>query len=174
MGFVHLHTHSEYSLLDGANRIPDMVASAKAMGMPALALTDHGNLFGAIHFYDEARKAGIKPLLGFEAYVALDSRKSRQGRMGSYYHLLLLAETLEGYKNLLRLSSIGYLEGFYYRPRIDREVLCEHARGVIATSACLKGEIATCLLQDNEARARMAAEEMARIFGERSFFLEIQ
>ncbi len=174
MGFVHLHTHSEYSLLDGANRIPDLVRTAKAMGMPAVALTDHGNLFGAIHFHDAAREAGIKPVLGFEAYVAPDSRKSREGRMGNYYHLLLLAETLEGYRNLLRLSSIGYLEGFYYRPRIDKEVLREHAKGVIATSACLKGEVATWLAQDNDTRARQAAREMAAIFGERNFFLEIQ
>ncbi len=174
MAFVHLHTHSEYSLLDGANRIPDLVTTAKAMGMQAVALTDHGNLFGAVHFYDAAREAGIKPLLGFEAYVAPDSRKSREGRMGNYYHLLLLAETLEGYRNLLRLSSIGYLEGFYYRPRIDKEVLRENARGIIATSACLKGEVATWLLQDNYARARQAAREMAGIFGERNFYLEIQ
>jgi DNA polymerase-3 subunit alpha len=174
MGFVHLHTHSEYSLLDGANRIPDLVASAKEMGMPAVALTDHGNLFGAIHFYDACKQAGIKPLIGFEAYVAPGSRKSREGRMGNYAHLLLLAETLEGYRNLLRLSSIGYLEGFYYRPRIDREALREHAAGIIATSACLKGEVAGALLEDNYARARKAAVEMAALFGERNFFLEIQ
>ncbi|MFN2432404.1 MAG: DNA polymerase III subunit alpha [Gemmatimonadota bacterium] len=174
MGFVHLHTHSEYSLLDGANRISDLVESARVMGMQALALTDHGNLFGAIHFYDACRKAGVKPLLGFEAYLAPGSRKSREGRMGNYAHLLLLAETLEGYRNLLRLSSIGYLEGFYYRPRIDREVLREHARGLIATSACLKGPVAAHLLQDDFARARDAARELASIFGERSFFLEVQ
>ncbi|MBA2565500.1 MAG: DNA polymerase III subunit alpha [Gemmatimonadetes bacterium] len=174
MGFIHLHTHSEFSLLDGANRIPDMVSSARAMGMSALALTDHGNLFGAIHFYDACRKAGIKPLLGFEAYVAPDSRKSREGRMGNYSHLLLLAETLEGYRNLLRLSSIGYLEGFYYRPRIDREVLREHAAGIIATSACLKGEVAGHLLNDDLVRARTSAEGLASIFGERNFFLEMQ
>ena len=174
MSFVHLHTHSEYSLLDGANRVPDLVARARAMGMPALALTDHGNLFGAVHFYDACREAGIKPLLGFEAYVAPGSRKSREGRMGNYAHLLLLAETLEGYRNLIRLSSIGYVEGFYYRPRLDKEVLREHSAGIIATSACLKGEVAANLLDGNYARARAAAEELAGIFGERSFFLEVQ
>ena len=113
MSFVHLHTHSEFSLLDGANRIPDLVASAKAMGMPALALTDHGNLFAAIRFYDACREAGIRPLLGFEAYVAPGSRRSREGRMGNYHHLLLLAENIEGWRNLLRLSSMGNLEGCY-------------------------------------------------------------
>jgi DNA polymerase-3 subunit alpha len=174
MEFVHLHSHSEFSLLDGANRIPDMVASAAAMGMQALALTDHGNLFGAVRFYDACREAGIKPLLGFEAYVAPDSRKSREGRMGNYFHLLLLAEDLRGYRNLLRLSSIGYLEGFYYRPRLDKDVLRDYAAGIIATSACLKGEVAGHLMQDNEARARRAVEELAGIFGERNFFLEIQ
>jgi DNA polymerase-3 subunit alpha len=174
MTFVHLHTHSEFSLLDGANRIPDLVSSAKALGMPALALTDHGNLFAAVRFYDACREAGIRPLLGFEAYVAPGSRRSREGRMGNYHHLLLLAENLDGWRNLLRLSSLGYLEGFYYRPRIDKEALREHARGLIATSACLKGEVAGRLLEDDWARARAAAGELASIFGERSFFIEVQ
>jgi len=174
MGFVHLHTHSEYSLLDGANPIEALVGAAADQGMDALALTDHGNLFGAVAFYRAARKAGIEPILGMEAYMAPGDRRERGGRGGSYYHLLLLAENETGWRNLMKLSSIGYLEGFYYKPRIDREVLAAHAEGLICTSACLKGEVATWLDRDAWDRARESAEWLAGVFGEERFYLELQ
>lgn len=161
MSFVHLHTHSEYSLLDGANRIQDLVRRAKELEMPALALTDHGCLFGAWTFKDVARKAGVKPIIGMEAYVAPGDRRERtragQGER-AYYHLVLLARDLEGYRNLVKLSSIGYMEGFYIRPRIDREVLARHSGGLIVTSACMAGEVARHLLSDNWEGAREAAQ----------------
>ncbi len=174
MSFVHLHTHSEYSLLDGANRLDRLAERARSMGMGAVALTDHGNLFGAIDFYSAARAAGVKPILGMEAYLAPGDRRERGGRGGQYYHLVLLAENATGWKNLMRLSSIGYLEGFYYKPRIDHAVLAEHQEGLICTSACLKGEVATHLGMENYAKARESAERMARVFGPDRFFLEIQ
>ncbi len=174
MRFVHLHTHSEYSLLDGANRLDALVAAAAASGMDALALTDHGNLFGAIEFYRAARQAGVKPILGMEAYVASGDRHERGGRAGAYYHLVLLAQNETGWRNLIRLSSIGYLEGFYYKPRIDHQVLAESAEGLIALSACLKGEVPSLLQQENYAAARGRAERLARLFGPDRFFLEMQ
>jgi len=172
--FVHLHTHSEYSLLDGANRLDRLVAAAAGQGMQALALTDHGNLFGAVEFYQAARDAGIKPILGMEAYVATGDRRERGGRAGSYSHLVLLAQNQAGWRNLIRLSSIGYLEGFYYKPRIDHETLAENADGLIALSACLKGEVPTFLMQANYAAARERAGRLARLFGPDRFFLELQ
>src|SRR5262245_34043326 len=138
--FVHLHTHSDYSLLDGAQRIPHLVARAREFGMPALALTDHGNLFGAIHFYKAAKAAGVRPILGMEAYIAYGSRQDKPPRPNDYHHLVLLARNTAGYRNLLRLASEGYLSGFHYKPRIDAELLRQHADGLLATSACLKGE----------------------------------
>ena len=174
MKFVHLHTHSEYSLLDGANRLDRLVAAAAAQGMQALALTDHGNLFGAVEFYRAAREAGVKPILGMEAYVATGDRRERGGRGGSYSHLVLLAQNEAGWRNLIRLSSIGYLEGFYYKPRIDHETLAEYADGLIALSACLKGEVPTLLMQSNYAAARERAGRLARLFGPDRFFLELQ
>ena len=174
MSFVHLHTHSQYSLLDGANRFDALVRTAGEMGMGALALTDHGNLFGAIEFYETARKAGIKPILGMEAYVAPGDRRDRGGRGGNYFHLVLLAENLAGWRNLIRLSSIGYLEGFYYKPRIDHESLAAHAEGLIGLSACLKGEVATALDRERYDTARECATRMARVFGPDRFFLELQ
>jgi len=142
--FVHLHLHSQYSLLDGAIRIEDLVAKAKDTGMTALAITDHGNMFGAVEFYLKCKKAGIKPIIGCEVYLAPDSRFSRdaKGISEAAYHLILLCENMEGYKNLSYLTSAGYKEGFYYRPRIDRELLARHSGGLIALSACLKGEVA--------------------------------
>ena len=174
MRFVHLHTHSEYSLLDGANRLDRLVAAAAGQGMQALALTDHGNLFGAVEFYRAAREAGIKPILGMEAYVAAGDRRERGGRAGSYSHLVLLAQNETGWRNLIRLSSIGYLEGFYYKPRIDHETLAQNADGLIALSACLKGEVPTFLMQANYAGARERAARLARLFGPDRFFLELQ
>ena len=174
MSFVHLHTHSQYSLLDGANRFDTLVRTAGEMGMGALALTDHGNLFGAVEFYETARKAGVKPILGMEAYLAPGSRHERGGRGGNYFHLVLLAENQTGWRNLIKLSSIGYVEGFYYKPRIDHESLAAHSEGLIALSACLKGEVATFLDRENYDAARECATRMARVFGEGRFFLELQ
>ncbi len=176
MSFVHLHTHSEYSLLDGANRIEALVKRAKEFEMPALALTDHGCLFGAWTFQKAARAEGIKPILGMEAYVAPGSRKERaragQGEK-AYYHLVLLARDEVGYRNLVKLSSIGYLEGFYIRPRIDREVLARHSEGLIVTSACMAGEVARHLLAGNWEGALKAAEWYANTFPDR-YYLEVQ
>jgi DNA polymerase-3 subunit alpha len=142
--FVHLHNHTHYSLLDGACRIQDLVAAARKHNMPGLAITDHGNMFGAIKFYQKVLKAGIKPILGLETYLAPGSRKERSAEKGgkdAYFHLLLLAKNYEGYQNLMRLCSIGYLEGFYYKPRIDREVLEKYAEGLIILTSCIKGEV---------------------------------
>jgi len=176
VSFVHLHTHSEYSLLDGANRIPDLVRRAKDLEMPALALTDHGCLFGAWTFKDVARKAGLKPIIGMEAYVAPGDRRERsragQGER-AYYHLVVLARDLEGYRNLVKLSSIGYTEGFYMRPRIDREALARLSGGLIVSSACMAGEVARHLLADNWEGAREAAEWYANVFQDR-YYLEVQ
>ncbi|HEU4588575.1 MAG TPA: DNA polymerase III subunit alpha [Gemmatimonadales bacterium] len=177
MPFVHLHTHSEYSLLDGANRIPDLVAHVKKLGMDSLAVTDHGNLHAAWTFYEEAKAQGIRPILGFEAYMAFGSRREQQKPQwapAAYSHLVLLAKNRTGYKNLIKLSSIGYTEGFYRRPRIDREVLAQHAEGVVCLAACLSGEVALYLRQQKYDEARKSAEWLARTFGPDGFWLEIQ
>ncbi|MFN2383393.1 MAG: DNA polymerase III subunit alpha [Gemmatimonadota bacterium] len=174
MSFVHLHTHSQYSLLDGANRLEALVAATRAQGMDALALTDHGNLFGAVEFYQAAQSGQVKPILGMEAYLAPGDRRDRTGRGGQYFHLVLLAENLTGWKNLLKLSSIGYLDGFYYKPRIDHAVLAEHAEGLVALSACLKGEVPSHFMHQQDDRARACAIAMAQLFGPDRFFLELQ
>ena len=177
MAFVHLHTHSEYSLLDGANRIPELVDHVKRLGMDSLAVTDHGNLHAAWSFYDHAKAKGIRPILGFEAYLAFGSRRNQQkpqGAPGIYSHLVLLAKNRAGYRNLVRLSSIGYLEGFYRRPRIDKEVLAEHSEGLIGLAACLSGEISLYLRQGNYEEAKRSAEWFARTFGPDGFWLEVQ
>src|SRR5215213_2912955 len=172
--FVHLHVHTHYSLLDGACRCNDLVKRTKALGMDSIAITDHGCMYGVIEFYNEAKKEGIKPILGMEAYMAPGDRRDRQQVNGeSAFHLLLLAQDLEGYQNLIKLSSIAYREGFYYKPRIDKEVLRQYSKGIIATSACLGGEVASSLLKRDAAAARRAAETYAEIFGER-FFIEVQ
>ena len=175
-GFVHLHVHSHYSLLDGANRIGDLVAKAKDDGMDAIALTDHGNLFAAMEFYTAATAAGIKPILGTEAYISPTTRHDRSmGNINtSSYHLLLLAMNATGWRNLMKLSSRAYLEGFYYRPRIDRELLAELNEGLICTTACLGGEVPSALLSRQPQRARKIAEEYLDIFGRDRFFIEIQ
>jgi DNA polymerase III subunit alpha len=180
MSFVHLHTHSEFSLLDGANRLTDLVRRASELEMPALALTDHGCMFGAWAFQDAARKAGIKPILGMEAYVAPGDRRVRtaprpgEGRAeDKYFHLVVLARDLEGYRNLVRLTSIGYLEGFYHRPRIDREVLARYSAGLVVTSACMAGEVARHLAADRWKEAREAASWYAEQFSGR-YYLEVQ
>ncbi len=177
MSFVHLHTHSEYSLLDGANRIDDLVQRASRLGMPALALTDHGNLHGAWEFQEKARRAGIRPIVGCEAYIAYGDRRSKEKPArapAEYAHLVLLAADRTGYENLVKLSSIGYLEGFYRRPRIDRKVLEEHAEGLICLSACLSGEVARYLRLDRWEDARATAEWYARTFGPERYWLEVQ
>ncbi|MGD8277813.1 MAG: DNA polymerase III subunit alpha [Gemmatimonadota bacterium] len=186
MSFVHLHTHSEYSLLDGANRIRDLIRRALELEMPALAITDHGCLFGAWTFQEQARKAGIKPIIGMEAYVAPGDRRERGVRTTAdavrlagttteekYYHLVLLARDETGYRNLIRLSSIGYLEGFYHRPRIDREVLARYGEGLIVSSACMAGEIARHLTADRWDAARETASWYANNFPGR-YYLEVQ
>ncbi|MCU0225212.1 MAG: DNA polymerase III subunit alpha [Acidobacteria bacterium] len=177
MSFVHLHNHTEYSLLDGAQPVGKLVARARELGMPAVAMTDHGNLHGAVKFYQAAQKAGIKPILGCEVYVAPGSRFDRSpGGPGRkpYYHLTLLAATSQGFSNLTRLSTLGYLEGYYYRPRVDRELLREYAEGIIALSGCLAAEVPTHLRQRDEARAREALDELVSIFGPENVFLELQ
>src|SRR5688500_13875530 len=150
MSFCHLHCHSEYSLLDGANRVGDLIDRALELEQPALALTDHGVMHGAWIFQEKAKKAGVKPIIGMEAYVAQGSRHDRgrgKGEKG-YYHLVVLARDRKGYANLTKLSSIGFKEGFYFKPRIDREVLAAHSEGLIVTSACMAGEVARHLLED--------------------------
>src|SRR5881296_49395 len=178
MAFVHLHTHSEYSLLDGANRIPELLDRVQALGMDSLAITDHGNLHGAWQFYAEARARKIRAILGFEAYLAFSDRHKRERpppeAPGPYSHLVLLARNRTGYKNLIKLSSIGFLEGYYRRPRIDREVLEQHKDGLIGLAACLSGEIALYLRQGNYAAAKASAEYFARTFGKDGFWLEVQ
>jgi DNA polymerase-3 subunit alpha len=176
MAFVHLHTHSEFSLLDGANRLPDLVQHVKKLGMDSLAVTDHGNLHGAWSFYETARAQGIRPILGFEAYLAFGPRQAQQkpnGAPANYSHLVLLAHNRTGYKNLIRLSSIGYKEGFYRRPRIDREVLGRHSEGIVCLAACLSGEIALWLRAGRYEDAKASAQYFASTFPNR-FWLEIQ
>ncbi|HMC83589.1 MAG TPA: DNA polymerase III subunit alpha [Candidatus Polarisedimenticolia bacterium] len=175
--FVHLHNHSQFSLLDGAQKIEEMVDQAVAFQMPAVAITDHGNLFGAIRFFEKCREKGIRPVLGCEVYVAPRGRSDRTPpREGEkpYHHLILLAENRTGYQNLLQLVTRAYLDGFYYKPRIDRQLLSEHSEGLIGTSACLGGEVASRLLRDDADGAERAAKTYLEIFGRGNFFLEVQ
>ena len=161
--FIHLHLHTEYSLLDGACRVGELLEHASRQKIAALAVTEHGNLFSSVVFHDKARKQGIKPILGCETYVATGSRFTRKGSPGeTNNHLVLLAETMEGYHNLIQLVSAAYTEGFYYRPRIDKELLAQHSRGLIGLSSCLKGEIPVHLRGDQEARAIAAAGGVPR------------
>ncbi|MBD3161108.1 MAG: DNA polymerase III subunit alpha [Candidatus Eisenbacteria bacterium] len=171
--FVHLHNHCQYSLLDGACRIDEMIGRAREMGMPALALTDHGNLFGAIEFYRSARRQGVRPILGMEAYIAPRSRHDRKTEppIRNNYHLVLLARNRTGYQNLLKLSSLAYLEGLYHRPRIDRELLSKHGEGVIGLSACLNGEVNTLVRADRFEEAREAAFFYREVLDD--FYIEI-
>ena len=175
VSFVHLHLHSHYSLLDGATRIKQLVARAKELEMPAVALTDHGNMFGAVEFYSAALRAGVKPIVGCEMYLAVGDRRVREALpRKEYYHVVLLAQNLTGYRNLLRLASRAYLEGFYRKPRIDREILKEHAEGLLCTCACLAGEIPQALLNHDRAGAERIAREYLEIFGPERFFIELQ
>jgi DNA polymerase-3 subunit alpha len=173
--FVHLHLHTEFSLLDGACRVEELLDQAARLKMPALAVTEHGNMFSAVNFHDQARRRGIKPILGCEAYVAPGDRRHRNGTPGeTANHLVLLAATNEGFHNLVKLVSSGYTEGFYYKPRIDKELLAQHARGLIGLSSCLKGEVAEGLYRERPERARAAAAAYRDIFGPDNFFLELQ
>ncbi|MBU1998995.1 MAG: DNA polymerase III subunit alpha, partial [Candidatus Omnitrophica bacterium] len=174
--FIHLHLHTQYSLLDGACRLPELINLAKQYKMDSLAITDHGNMFGAVDFYLEAQKNGIKPIIGSEVYIAPRSRfdKSSSGIEEAAYHLILLVKDETGYKNLTKLVSMGYLEGFYYRPRIDKDVLASHHQGLIGLSACLKGEIPGLLQQDRFNDALKVADEFSQLFGKDNFYLELQ
>ncbi|HXE71081.1 MAG TPA: PHP domain-containing protein, partial [Candidatus Nitrosotenuis sp.] len=170
MAFVHLHCHTEYSLLDGCNRIPDMVARAVEFGMPALALTDHGVLYGAVAFYKACKKAGIKPIVGCEVYVAprghLDKEPRKDDRS---FHLTLLARDTVGYRNLMALVSTAHLHGFYYKPRIDRQLLAAHSQGLVCLSGCLKGEVNSALLEGDYRLARERLGFLHEVFGEHLF-----
>ena len=172
--FVHLHLHSHYSLLDGANSLEGVVQAAAQEKMPALALTDHGNLFGAVQFHDIALKHGVKPIIGCEVYVAREGHTSKNGGSDQSNHLVLLAQNETGYRNLVNLVSVGYLDGFYYRPRIDLELLQQHSEGLIGLSACLKGIVAWNLTQDRYSEAQREAGKLAEILGRGNFYLEIQ
>lgn len=172
--FVHLHLHSQFSLLDGANRMKDVVAHAADLGMPAMALTDHGNMFGALEFYDAAVASGVKPIIGIEAYVAQGSRLERNPQRASSNHLVLLARNETGYRNLMKLTTRSYLDGFYYKPRIDHELLEQHCEGLICLSACLKGEINEAIVQRREKEAEELACKYRDMFGEGNFYIEMQ
>jgi len=176
--FVHLHVHSEYSLLDGAVRIKNLVSKAASLGMPAVALTDHGVMYGAVEFYRAARAAGIKPIIGCEVYVAPGSRFEKQAardkREDSSYHLTLLARDNQGYKNLMKLVSFGFLEGFYYKPRVDMEIIGRYSEGLIALSGCIAGEIPRYVLADRMDLAEKALQRLIGIFGKQDFYLELQ
>ncbi len=171
--FVHLHCHTDYSLLDGACEISQMMEIISAQKMPAVAMTDHGNLFGAVEFYNGAKAKDIQPIIGCEVYVAQQGHTNR-AESNRYNHLVLLCENQEGYKNLLQLVSTGYLDGFYYKPRIDKDLLSRHSKGLIALSACLRGDINETLLADKYQDARRMAHEYTDLFGKNNFFLEIQ
>ena len=175
MAFVHLHVHSEYSLLDGACRLDGLISRAKELGQTAVAVTDHGVMYGLVEFYKAAKRAGIKPILGCEAYVAARTRHDRQHGIDSgNHHLVLLCENETGYANLVRLISAAWTEGFYSKPRVDRELLRQHHEGLIALSACLAGEIPSALRQGNFEEARRLALEYQSIFGKGNFYLELQ
>ena len=187
--FTHLHVHTEYSILDGASRLDDLIAAAVADGQPALGITDHGNMYGVLDFYRKCRDAGIKPIIGTEAYMAKDHRSERPNRRGGghddlggnadsggklYYHLTLLAENNDGYKNLIQVSSRAFLEGYYYKPRCDWEILNEHSAGLIATTGCLGGQVPQALLVNDEREALERAGRLQEIFGRDNFFVEMQ
>ncbi|MDE3168914.1 MAG: DNA polymerase III subunit alpha, partial [Acidobacteriota bacterium] len=172
--FVHLHLHTDYSLLDGACEIGELTSEAARRGMPAVAVTDHGNLFAAAKFYHEATTHGVKPIIGCEVYVAPDNHKNRGSDAERSNHLVLLCENEEGYRNLIKLVSTGFLEGFYYKPRVDHDLLAKHGSGLIALSACLRGEVADALLSEKYEQARANAYRLRDIFGKGNFFLEVQ
>ncbi len=173
--FVHLHVHTEYSLLDGAGRVEGLVARAKELGMESVAITDHGVMYGVVDFYKQAKKHGIKPVIGCEVYVAPRTMRDRDPKQdSSQYHLVLLAKNAEGYSNLIKLVSMGFTEGFYYKPRVDMEMLRKYSGGLVALSACLAGAIPGHLMDGNYEAAKSAALSYNEIFGEGNFYLELQ
>lgn len=173
--FVHLHGHTEYSLLDGISRLPDMVGRAKELGMPAIAMTDHGNMCGAVYFYKEAVKQGIKPIIGCEVYVTMGSRFDKpEGKRERLKHLILLAENMEGYQNIVKIVSHASTEGYYFKPRADHELLRQYSAGIIALSACIEGEIPQFILQDNPEQAEKSLQWYLETYGPEHFFLEVQ
>ena len=176
MAFTHLHVHTEYSLLDGSSKISELLPRAKELGMDSLAITDHGVMYGVIDFYKKAKEVGVKPILGCEIYVAPGSRFDREQSRGDdrYYHLVLLAENNQGYKNLMKIVTRGFTEGYYYKPRVDYEILERYHEGIIALSACLAGEIPNKILKEDYEGARAAARRMNELFGQGNFFLELQ
>ena len=176
MAFTHLHVHTEYSLLDGSCKIKELAARARELGMDSMAITDHGAMYGVIDFYRAAKEAGIKPIIGCEVYVAPGSRFDRETVSGEdrYYHLVLLAETNKGYENLMKIVSKGFVDGFYYKPRVDYEVLETFHEGIICLSACLAGEVQKYLERGLYQQAREAALRYEGIFGKGNFFLELQ
>lgn len=173
--FTHLHVHTEYSLLDGASRITELIKRVKELGMESIAITDHGVMYGVVEFYKQAKKEGIKPILGFEAYVAQRSMydKDPQKDKGQY-HLILLAENYEGFKNIIKICSAGFVDGFYYKPRVDYDILKKYSKGIIALSACLAGEVQDLILNNNYEKAKERALLYESIFGKNNFFLEMQ
>ena len=186
--FTHLHVHTEYSMLDGASRVGELVAAAAADGQKALGITDHGNMYGVVPFYKACRAEGVKPVLGIEAYLAHNDRRERPARRGRvddsggetssghklYYHLVLLAENETGYRNLIQVASRAFLEGYYYKPKVDWEVLAEHASGLIATTGCLGSHVCQALLRDDFDQALAHAGRLRDIFGPRNIFVELQ
>ena len=176
LAFTHLHVHTEFSLLDGSSKVKEVIARAKELGMDSLAITDHGVMYGVIDFYKAAKEAGIRPILGCEVYVTPGSRFDRENVKGEerYYHLILLAENNTGYANLMKIVSRGFTDGFYYRPRVDYATLEEFHEGIIASSACLAGEVARALTRSQYEEAKQAALRYRQIFGENNFFLELQ
>ena len=186
--FTHLHVHTEFSMLDGAAKLDELVAKAVADGQPALGMTDHGNMYGVLDFYKECRAQGVKPIIGTEAYMAYETRFERPSRRGQvddsggdteggrklYYHLTLLAENNVGYKNLIQLSSLAFLEGYYYQPRMDWELLEKYHEGLIATTGCLGGHVLQSLLKDDYKDAKIKAARLQEIFGKDNLFVEIQ
>ena len=175
MAFTHLHVHTEYSLLDGAARISDLVSRAKELGMNSLAITDHGAMFGVIDFYKECKKQGIKPIIGCEVYTAARKMTDKEPDKDKHQgHLILLAKNNTGYKNLIKIVSMGYIKGYYYKPRIDKDVLRQHSEGIIALSACLAGKIQNRLLNGDYKGAKEEAAELLDIFGKGNFYIELQ
>jgi DNA polymerase-3 subunit alpha len=171
--FVHLHNHTDYSLLDGACEIDQLMEVVAQQKMPAVAMTDHGNLFGAVSFYNAAKAQGIQPVIGCEMYVSQQGHKTRSDT-DRYNHLILLCENQEGYKNLIKMVSTAFLEGFYYKPRVDKDLLAAHSKGLICLSACLRGDLNETILNDKYEDARRMAYDYRDIFGKQNFFLEIQ
>jgi len=186
--FTHLHVHTEFSMLDGAARLDDLVAKAVADGQPALGITDHGNMYGVLEFFKECRAQGVKPIIGTEAYMAYETRSERPPRRGRvddsggdteggkklYYHLTLLAENDQGYRNLIQLASLAFMEGYYYKPRMDWELLAKYHDGLIATTGCLGGHVLQSLLQGDEKGALDKAGRLQEIFGKDNLFVELQ